>query len=67
MSGSRDPRLGVLDLTRYFCPDGTCRPVIGGVLAYRDSHHISWVYAHTLAPFLGDAIEARVAPGASSG
>jgi hypothetical protein len=24
--------------------------VIGGVLAYRDHHHLSWVYAETLAP-----------------
>ncbi|MET4639938.1 acyltransferase family protein [Mycetocola sp. 2940] len=58
VNGSDDPKLGVIDLTPYFCPDGLCRPVIGGVLAYRDSHHISWVYASTLVPFLGAEIDA---------
>lgn len=62
VAGSDDPRLGVIDLTRYFCPDGLCRPVIGGVLAYRDSHHISWVYASTLVPFLGAEIDALIGP-----
>ncbi|WP_411722484.1 acyltransferase family protein [Mycetocola sp.] len=57
-SGSADPRVGLIDLTEYFCPDGWCRPVIGGVLAYRDSHHISWVYASTLVPFLAEEIDA---------
>ncbi|MET0933785.1 MAG: acyltransferase family protein [Mycetocola sp.] len=59
--GSADPKLGVIDLTRYFCPDGRCRPVIGGVLAYRDSHHMSWVYASTLVPFLAAEIDALIA------
>lgn len=58
---STDPRVAVLDLTRYFCPDGLCRPVIGGVLAYRDSHHMSWVYASTLVPFLAEEIDALFA------
>jgi peptidoglycan/LPS O-acetylase OafA/YrhL len=56
-----DPRVRVVDLTKYFCPDGWCRPVIGGVLAYRDSHHISWVYANTLVPFLAEKIDAVIA------
>jgi peptidoglycan/LPS O-acetylase OafA/YrhL len=60
-AGSANPRVGVIDLTKYFCPDGLCRPVLGGVLAYRDSHHISWVYASTLVPFLADEIDALVA------
>jgi peptidoglycan/LPS O-acetylase OafA/YrhL len=57
-ASSSDPRVGVIDLTGYFCPDGLCRPVIGGVLAYRDTHHISWVYASTLVPFLAEQIDA---------
>jgi peptidoglycan/LPS O-acetylase OafA/YrhL len=60
-AGSANPRVGVVDLTEYFCPDGLCRPVIGGVLAYRDSHHISWVYASTLVPFLAEEIDAHIA------
>ena len=56
--GSADPRVGLVDLTEYFCPDALCRPVIGGVLAYSDSHHISWVYASTLVPYLAEGIDA---------
>ena len=60
--GAPDARVGVIDMTRYFCPEGLCLPVIGGVLAFRDSHHLSWVYAHTLAPFLGAEIDALPPP-----
>jgi hypothetical protein len=59
-AGSANPRVGVIDLTEHFCPDGLCRPVIGGVLAYRDSHHISWVYASTLVPFLAEEIDVLI-------
>lgn len=59
--GAFDPRVGLIDMTGYFCQEAVCPPVIGGVLAFRDSHHLSWVYAQTLAPFLGAEIDA-VAP-----
>ncbi|MET0842811.1 MAG: acyltransferase family protein [Mycetocola sp.] len=59
-SDSPDSRAAVIDLTNYFCPHGSCRPVIGGVLAYRDTHHINWVYANTLVPFLSEEIDALI-------
>ena len=34
----------------WFCPDGTCEPVIGGVITYFDTAHITATYAQTLAP-----------------
>ncbi|WP_201716725.1 acyltransferase family protein [Rossellomorea arthrocnemi] len=37
------------DLSEYFCQDGTCPPVVGNVLVYRDYHHISTLYSRTLA------------------
>jgi peptidoglycan/LPS O-acetylase OafA/YrhL len=40
------------DLSDYFCDDETCYPVIGNVLVYRDLHHISTLYAKTLASAL---------------
>lgn len=40
------------DLTDYFCKDGKCDVVIGNILVYRDSHHITATYAETLAPIL---------------
>ncbi|MET0843852.1 MAG: acyltransferase family protein [Mycetocola sp.] len=52
-----DDRVALLDLSDYFCSAGSCAPVVGGVLAYRDSHHMSWVFARTLAPYLGERID----------
>ncbi|CAN7193283.1 SGNH hydrolase domain-containing protein [Rossellomorea sp. LjRoot5] len=37
------------DLSEYFCQDGTCPPVVGNVLVYRDYHHISTLYSRTMA------------------
>ena len=33
----------------WFCPDGKCEPVIGGVITYFDTAHITATYAKTLA------------------
>lgn len=57
---SHDPRVNVVDLTGYFCFDGSCPPVVGGVLAYRDTHHISWVYAETLSPYIDEKLVAAI-------
>lgn len=45
-----------IDLTEYVCPDGECPAVIGNVLTYRDSSHITATYAHTLAPVVAEEI-----------
>ena len=45
-----------VDTEPWFCAEGTCPPVIGSVLVYRDYHHITPAYARTLAPLLWDAI-----------
>jgi len=50
----------VVDMNDLFCRDGSCSPVVGGVVGYRDSHHITATYAATLAPYLGDRIEEAV-------
>lgn len=41
-----------VDLTRYFCDEKHCLPVIGNVIVYRDPTHITATYAKTLAPML---------------
>lgn len=46
-------RVTLVDLSEFFVVGGECLPVIGGVLAFRDSHHISWVYAATLSDHVG--------------
>jgi peptidoglycan/LPS O-acetylase OafA/YrhL len=45
-------RAQVIDLTRYLCGEKTCEPVIGGVLVYKDVHHLTRTYATTLGSFL---------------
>ena len=42
----------VVDLTSFFCVDDRCPAIIGGVLVYRDDHHITATYASTLAPYI---------------
>ena len=46
-------RLSVIYPEDWFCPDGRCEPVIGGVITYFDTAHITATYAQTLAPQLG--------------
>lgn len=45
------------DMSDYFCDEDTCYSVIGNVLVYRDSHHISTLYSMTLAEPLKAHIE----------
>lgn len=44
-----------VDLTDYMC-SSWCYPIIGDVLAYRDSHHITARFSETLAPALGSQL-----------
>jgi hypothetical protein len=41
-----------IDLTRFFCDRRWCYPVIGGALVHKDDHHLTVVFATTLAPYL---------------
>lgn len=43
------PAISLIDLSEYFIVDGEVPPVIGGVLAFRDDHHLSWAYSELLA------------------
>jgi peptidoglycan/LPS O-acetylase OafA/YrhL len=51
------PGVSVVDMNDFFCRDGSCTPVVGGVIGYRDSHHITATYATTLAPYLEERLE----------
>ena len=51
------PRVRVIDMTRYLCSKKRCFPVIGGALVYKDDQHMTDVFATTLGPFLGRAID----------
>lgn len=48
----------MIDLTDQYCKDGTCFAVDGNVLVYLDDNHLTWDYARTMAPALGQRIAA---------
>ena len=52
----------VLDVTDLFCSPTECFVVIGGVLVYTDDLHFSATFSRTLAPYLGPAVLAALAP-----
>lgn len=54
------PGVTVVDMNDFFCRDGSCTPVVGGVVAYRDSHHITATYSTSMAPYLDERIETAV-------
>jgi hypothetical protein len=46
------PRFQTIDLTGFFCDGTLCFPVVGGVLVYLDSNHLTPRFVGTLAPYL---------------
>ncbi|WP_449279796.1 acyltransferase family protein [Leucobacter sp. GX0328] len=46
-----------VDMGQYFRSGEEHPPVLGGVLVYRDSHHISWAYAETLTDALAERLD----------
>jgi peptidoglycan/LPS O-acetylase OafA/YrhL len=53
----------LVDLSGYFVVEDAVPPVIGGVLAFRDSHHLSWAYAEMLADPLGEQVREALGEG----
>jgi peptidoglycan/LPS O-acetylase OafA/YrhL len=49
------PDVTIIDPIRWFCTD-TCPPVIGNMLVYRDSNHMTSAYSTALAPLLDAAM-----------
>jgi peptidoglycan/LPS O-acetylase OafA/YrhL len=49
-----------IDTSDFFCNGKTCPAVIGNVLVYRDQHHITGTYMHTLVPLLERKLRAQV-------
>jgi peptidoglycan/LPS O-acetylase OafA/YrhL len=56
------PSVARLDLTDAFCDAVTCFAVTGGVVIYRDHHHMSASFSRSLAPRLLDRLTELVAP-----
>jgi hypothetical protein len=45
-------RVGVIDLSSFFCDATLCYPVVGGALVYKDVSHITATFAASLGPYL---------------
>ena len=50
------PELPVIDLTEAVCPGRTCSPIVGGVVVWRDSNHLSATYIGSLEALLEDEV-----------
>ncbi|SFB02198.1 Peptidoglycan/LPS O-acetylase OafA/YrhL, contains acyltransferase and SGNH-hydrolase domains [Amycolatopsis marina] len=48
--------VALIDMTEYVCPAGECPAVIGNVLVYRDTSHLTATYSRTLAPILEEKL-----------
>lgn len=48
--------VALVDLARLQCVEERCPAVVGGVMAYRDTHHLSATYTRTLAPYLLESV-----------
>jgi peptidoglycan/LPS O-acetylase OafA/YrhL len=61
------PGAGLVDLTDQFCTAKSCPSVIGSVIVYRDTFgHITDTYSRTLAPVLGERLEAAFEDASAS-
>ena len=55
-AAERVPGVQTIDMTDIVCPEETCVPVIGNVLVYRQTSHITDTYVRTLTPDLADRL-----------
>ncbi|GIJ39062.1 acyltransferase family protein [Micromonospora andamanensis] len=55
-AASGAPGVHLIDLNDAICPTDRCAAVIGGVLVYRDTSHLTATYARTLASRLRDKL-----------
>lgn len=53
---THDDGVALLDLSDRYCDAERCHVVIGGVVAYRDTHHISDAFSRSLTPDLERAV-----------
>lgn len=59
----RDPRVRIIDMTRYMCSPRLCPPVIGGALVHKDTDHLTQTFVATLAPYFLRRLDAVASEG----
>lgn len=50
----------MIDLTDLICPNDSCPPILGNVLVWRDSHHLTNTFVGVLEPTLSEEVLAIV-------
>lgn len=53
-----------LPVAPYLCDDVKCHSLIGGVVVYSDSHHLTATFSRSMGQFLGPQVEAAMAANA---
>jgi hypothetical protein len=51
-----------LDFSAYFCDADHCPVILGGVLVYRDSHHMTATFARTLSRAMEEKLLLKLRP-----
>ena len=56
LSAAEAAGVATVDMSDALCSPEACAPVVGGVIVWRDGHHITATYAETLAQSLEDEL-----------
>ena len=67
VQASASPDVHLVDLTDAFCDARYCPAVIGNVLVYADSNHMTPTFARTLVPILHQRLSAVLGPRPAAG
>ncbi|MCW5696962.1 MAG: acyltransferase [Bauldia sp.] len=57
MAAALEPRVALVDVTDAICGPSTCDPVVGNVLVWMDSNHLTNSYALTMTDLFGRELE----------
>ncbi|WP_051426099.1 acyltransferase family protein [Jiangella gansuensis] len=58
-----DPKVHLIDLTDRFCDQDWCYPVVGDVIVYRDTSHLTDEYSRALAPYIAEQVDRAESAG----
>ena len=53
------PGVTLMDINSSIITDGWVNPIVGNVVVYRDSHHITNLFAETLTPMIEEQMFGR--------
>lgn len=56
LARKKDPTIAAIDLNDLLCDHDRCRPIIDGMIVYKDHHHLTATFARSLADELESAL-----------